>query len=703
MPAFIPVIAAVAGAVASAGAAWALTGVIASTFLLSLVSGIAGAVVSFAVSALGGALAGGPKRGSTADAPLADRKRTIRESASPRRVVIGRVKVGGVLIYAQGIAAGGVNDKYLMLVLALAGHQCHSIETIYLGDDSIEDPKFAGLVRWEFKRGTSDQVAPDWFVTETGGKWSAEHRGRGCALLYLKLTKNESAFPNGLPEVTAVMKGLDQIHDPRTGALGYTTNAALVVAWYLTSPLGLNDDQDAIDEATLIEAANICDERVPLLAGGTEGRYRATGTFSLDEQPKAVLSKLLSACAGDAIQAGGCWYVEPAAWRPSNRVITADEMRGAITIARNRAFRDLANGVRATYVREAAGWEETDAPPLLDDAARIEDGGEPVYQDLELPFTLSGTAAQRIMQIRLRRLRAQRSYRIPAMLHHVALRPGSVVAVEPPTGPRDTIRLAGWTLDEDGAGVTLSGEQDAPDIYAWNAATDERPLPTPGTVEKPTGTDVLTPVLTLTAPTAPEPSSIAAGWTAVTGAAGYELEWRGPAGGAFTVTAQAGTSATISTGGRAEMRVRADRGDGEFSAYDSAPFPADLTRFVTSGAAGGATVEFSGADAAQVFANSTDDFATSTLAGTLSGGVGLVSLAAGDWYLWARPVSAKGAVGAEVGSILVTAEDPATGGSIGSGEGTGGTATGGEGAMGGSAGEGSDGEGGEGGDSGGET
>ena len=598
-----------------------------------------------------------------------------------------------------------MKDKYLLLVLAFAGHQCHGLETIYLGDDPIDDPKFAGLVVWDFRRGTSDQTVPDWAVVESNDRWTHNHRGIGCALLYIRLTKNESAFPNGLPEITAIIRGLDQIHDPRTGMQGYTTNAALVAAWYLTSPLGLNDDADSVDEATLIEAANICDERVPLLAGGTEARYRANGTFSLDEQPKSVLSKLLSACAGEAIQAGGTWYVEPAAWRPSNRVITADQMRGPITIARNRAFRDLANGIRATYVREAAVWEETDAPPLLDDDARIEDGGEPVYQDLELPFTLSGTAAQRIMQIRLRRLRAQRSYKIPAMLHHVALRPGSVVAVEPPTGPRDTIRLTGWTLDEDGAGVTLAGEQDNPDVYAWNAATDESPLLTPGAVDKPGGTDVLTPALTLTPPSAPYPTSIDASWTAVTAAVGYELDWRTDPTGAFTSTSQAGTSATIATGARAGMRVRADKGDGEFSAYDVALMPDALSRFVASGEAGGIRVEWTGTATAQVFQNTTADFATATLLAAPTGGTASLSLSAGAYYVWARAVSDKGAVGPEVGPIAVTAQDLASSGSVGTGgEGSGGTATGGEGAMGGSAGEGSDGDaGGAGGDSSGET
>lgn len=656
MPALIPLAAAIAGAAAAAA-------------IPGFVGALVGALVTFAVSFVGNALFAPKKPSSSAAQTLADRKRTLRESAAPRRVIVGRVKIGGALIFVNGRDADGVKDKYLLLAIALAGHSISGVEQIYLDDVPLSDPKFAGLVKWEILRGMADQVPPAWVVTESGGKWTDQHRCAGCAILFIRLTKNDTAFPSGLPEITAIVAGNDAIPDPRTGTQGYSANPARVLGWYLSSPLGLNEPADAIDANAWIAAANLCDEDVPLAAGGTEKRWRCHGSFTLDEQPQDILQKLLSSCAGEAIYAGGQWFIEPAAWRPSNRVITADEIRGAVTRAANRPFRDLANGVRATYVRPAASWEETDAPPLLDAAAVAEDGGEPSYADLELPFTLSGTMAQRIMQVRLRRLRAQRSYKIPTMLHHLALRPGSVVALDMPRRARETMRLDGWSLDEDGGGITLTGQQDGPDIYAWNPATDERPLLDAGEVDAPSGADILTPTLTLTPPGAPVPSSIDASWTAVTGAAGYQLEWRGPAGGAFTVTSQAGTSATISTGGRAEMRVRADKGDGEWSTYGAALFPAALTRFVAAGAPGGATVEFSGAASVQVFANSIDDLAGSTLAGTLSSSPALVSLSAGTWYLWARPIGDGGAVGAEVGSIIVIAEDASSGGSIGTGAG----------------------------------
>jgi len=115
------------------------------------------------------------------------------------------------------------------------------------------------------------------------------------------------------------------------------------------------------------------------------------------------------------------------------------------------------------------------------------------------------------------------------------------------------------------------------------------------------------------------------------------------------------------------MRIRADRGDGEWSEYSSALFPAALSRFVVAGAAGGIHVEFTGGDTIQVFYHTTTTFASAALLGSVSGGRGDVALAAGAYYVWARPVGAGGAVGAEIGPIAVVAEDLATGGSSGTG------------------------------------
>ena len=677
MPAAVPIIAAVAGAAATAGATTLLAGtalaIALTPFGVALAAGLAGLAVSFAVSALGGALAGsGRKQGSAISGGLSSRTQSFREAASPHRHVIGRVRVGGPMIFVHARDADGIKAKYRYQVFVLAAHQIAGLDELYFNDTLSSDEKFKGLWRYELRRGLPDQVAPQWFIDETDGKWTAAHRGQGRALLYVRTIKDETAFPGGLPNVSAVIRG-KELFDPRSGATTYSANAALAVLDYLRGQHGLRETMDGIDDDTASAAANLCDERVPLAAGGTEARYEAHGVYTLDEQPGDILAKLLTACAGTATYAGGQWFVEPAAWRPSNRVITQDQLRGPITVAHNRPFRDLFTGVRATYVRPAADWQETDAPVLLDSAATQTDGGEPVYQSLELPFTISGTMAQRLMQIALRRNRAQRSVKLETMLHHVALRPGAGFTLDVPRQARQAFRATGWSLAADGGGVSLTGEADGPEIYAWDPATDERPLKAVGFAVEPSGAAALTPVLTLTPPSAPEPASIAASWTAVSGALDYELSWRITPTGEFTATTQAGTTATITTGGRAEMKVRARKADG-YSEFDVASFPPVLERLVVAGATGALSVEWSGATAVQIFTGATDVFASATLAASPTGNSASVSLAPGTYYVWARAIGDGGAVGPERGPVAATVDDFASGGADGDGsDGAGGT------------------------------
>src|SRR5690606_15237877 len=146
-----------------------------------------------------------------------------------------------------------------------------------------------------------------------------------------------------------------------------------------------------------------------------------------------------------------------------------------VTVHANRSARDLFNGVRAVYIRPAAGWQPTDAPPLQDVTALAQDGWVESYTDLALDFTVSGYRAQRLMQIALRRNRLQRSVRVPLNMSGLNIRCMDTVRLILPRLPEDTYRVTRWALSPEG-GIDVTLEQDAESVYAWNPETDERPL-----------------------------------------------------------------------------------------------------------------------------------------------------------------------------------------------------------------------------------
>lgn len=98
---------------------------------------------------------------------------------------------------------------------------------------------------------------------------------------------------------------------------GYTENAALCIADYLcqqTWGFKCNYGTD-VPTAQLIAAANICDEPVPIAAGGTEPRYTCNGGFQLTLKRGEVLRNLLTSCGGRSTYQNGQYIIWPAAWQ----------------------------------------------------------------------------------------------------------------------------------------------------------------------------------------------------------------------------------------------------------------------------------------------------------------------------------------------------------------------------------------------------
>jgi hypothetical protein len=69
--------------------------------------------------------------------------------------------------------------------------------------------------------GSSTQVADAATIALLPSQWTAAHRARGVAYLVCTFYYGESAFPNGLPVVSAVIRGA-KVYDPRENMLTYS-------------------------------------------------------------------------------------------------------------------------------------------------------------------------------------------------------------------------------------------------------------------------------------------------------------------------------------------------------------------------------------------------------------------------------------------------------------------------------------------------
>lgn len=77
------------------------------------------------------------------NASLKDREITFRSAVAPRRVVYGRDRVGGVMVFAQST---GPKSEFLHVVIALAAHECDAIEEVWFGDELLPTPDASGWI-----------------------------------------------------------------------------------------------------------------------------------------------------------------------------------------------------------------------------------------------------------------------------------------------------------------------------------------------------------------------------------------------------------------------------------------------------------------------------------------------------------------------------------------------------------------------------
>lgn len=427
-------------------------------------------VTSWALSAL----APKPKFGDTSSRGLLV---NAKDPVSPFDLVYGETRKGGVVTYYETTPSDGQNT-YLHQIIVLAGHEVHAIPDIYLNDEvvTLDGSGFVTSDPWNSKIrikkhfGTAGQATDADLLAESE-QIDNTFRGRGIAYLYVRYEYDQNVFPNGLPLVTAVVRG-KKVFDPRTSATAWSNNAALCVRDYIASNYGLNDDQ--IDDIDFSAAANICDENVSLAVGGAEKRYTINGVAQATQNHGDVLQSMMTACAGSLFWGAGKWKLKVGDYVAPTKVLTLDDLRGPVSLSTRVNLQDQFNGVQGTFNDAAARWITTDYPPIVSAAFVSEDGGEQTMLDLALPFTTSAATAQRLAKLTLLRGREQMTLTADFGLNAFDVEVGEIIAL---TNPRygwteKEFEVVGWSFGSGEAGdlrVTLTLRETSEAAFDWSA------------------------------------------------------------------------------------------------------------------------------------------------------------------------------------------------------------------------------------------
>ena len=478
----IPVIIA---AVVTSGMAASLTAGFVALGMGLTMAGIAGTLVAAAVggwivyagSRIIQAIMGKPKQQGGTAAEAQDAKRLVRGSAEPRRIIYGRARVSGPLIYA---ASYGGQKEWILLVIPLADHACQSIDAIWLGETRVPaaDINEAGLVtvgrfanNVYIKRylGTQTAADPDLVANSPDG-WTAADKLTGITYIYLRMRFNADLFPYGIPNISAEVTGKSAILDPRTSTTAYANNWALCILDYLKAEYGLAATDDEIDLPSFIAAANLADEAVPLnqAATQTQKRYTLDGSFTLDEAPIDVIEKMLAPGGGALVYVAGKYRLYGGAYNAPAITLTPSDMAGDFEVTTKPPRRDLFNSVRGNFIDPARFWQSSEFPPQQA-AALITEDGEEIWREIDLPFVLDATRAQRVAKQLL--LRARQSILFKGSFRYASLdlTVWQVVALTIPDlgWVAKPFRIMSWSFSPESGLISLVMQEEQVASYAW--------------------------------------------------------------------------------------------------------------------------------------------------------------------------------------------------------------------------------------------
>lgn len=397
---------------------------------------------------------------------------TATGSALDHQIVYGKMKVGGVRLFDH---TTGVNNKYLHRVFGFAGHEIEEFETIYINDEAatidangnVTSPeKYDGVINIFPHLGAADQSADAGLVSEVED-WTVNHRLRGIAYLYCKLDHQADKFPNGLPQITAIIKG-KKVYDPRTAATAWSNNPALCVRDYILSAgYGLGEAVANIDDSSVTTAANICDQTNTT---ASTLRYTCNGAFTTAIEPNRLLENILSSMFGTLWYSQGKWRMKAGAFTSSVLSLDENDLRSAITVATRHSRRDNFNEIKGTFKGDESNYQVTDFPPVTNTAFVTTDNGQVSTADVELPFTDTSIEARRIARIMLESNRQQLTVKASFGMRALALQVGDTVTI---TNERfgwssKLFQVAEWTFglgDQLGFEVNMTLKETAASVY----------------------------------------------------------------------------------------------------------------------------------------------------------------------------------------------------------------------------------------------
>jgi hypothetical protein len=400
------------------------------------------------------------------------------------------------------------DQTYFHRFIVLASHKVQSIDEIWFDDKRI----------WTAGGGVEGEAVGYLTVaTRTEGsaanainissRMGATRRYTGMAYVHLryKLTGNskkaESPYAQSITTRITIRGKAALLYDPRKdstvpGGSGShraddqdtwewdddaCRNPALALLFYLLGwringelAVGKGIPANRIDLESFAEAANICDESVTALGGGTEPRYRCDGAWSEADSPTTVMDTIRACMNADLDDVGGklrltVFYNDLAT---PDADFTDDDILDAFSWQPYPSLDQTFNVVRGLYTdpSDESLYQQVDYPEQREDSPDDIDR----IDTFNLPMVQSAGQAQRLAAIRLARQQYAGEFQAEFQATAWAVSKNSVVRITfAQTGFEEKLfRVASMDIRQDGVVPLVLREENA---AIYGAPTLEAP------------------------------------------------------------------------------------------------------------------------------------------------------------------------------------------------------------------------------------
>lgn len=425
-----------------------------------------------------------------------DVQSTTKGGTTSRVRHYGRVKTSGPLIFIES------KSGFLYKVITLGTGRLDAIEELWVDDNLVTvdgsgwvdsgEPYSGGDfsdLRIQYRLGLDTETHFS-ALTSVFSEWDSSHRGDGVSTLFAThrprpADRVAEAFPNLSQTLyRAVVRG-SIVYNIGTATTIWSENAADIIRDYMTHSDGMRLPTSlmttTLAAAGWLSAYNRANGTVSVFAGGTEKRYRIWGSYSLNERPGDVLSRMLAACDGRIVPtADGGVTLDIGTWAEPDVTLDADTIVGFTDLSRGRDIMTSANVVRATYLSPVHDYQSTDAQEWSDDddvAARGE-----IVTDLSFDMAPSHGQCRRLMKLASYRANPNWIGSFQCNLRGLAAYGKRFVRITYPLFSIDEVfEITDFRFDigEGGTltGVTLVVQSMPEEAYDWDYLTEEGTAP----------------------------------------------------------------------------------------------------------------------------------------------------------------------------------------------------------------------------------